>query len=194
MADAQAGYMTRSVDHFTESCVNPATRPQDALTHETVDHAISLLVLYMSVGVAPLMWKRDVVEAFRKVPIKHDATDLSVMSGSIFFCLLNIMTFSTFSRSHFFLLKKAKCHEKEGKKVSSGIFPVTYYCIGDPPEDPKKTCKSGTWNRKILEIGSSSCRCSTTSIGQEKETMTLGRCTRRGSRKDIGGSSVLERK
>ena len=55
----------------------PAIRPQDALTHETVDHFIPLLVMYMSVGVAPLMWKRDVAQAFRKVPIKHDATDLS---------------------------------------------------------------------------------------------------------------------
>ena len=71
------GMRTRSVDHFTESGVNPATRPQDALTHEKVDHFISLLVLYMSVGVAPLMWKRDVAQAFRRVPIKHDATDLS---------------------------------------------------------------------------------------------------------------------
>ena len=74
------GMKTRSVDHFTESGVNPTTRPQNALTHETVDHAISLLVLYMSVGVAPLMWKRDVAQAFRKVPIKHDATDLTEKS------------------------------------------------------------------------------------------------------------------
>ena len=43
------GMRTRLVDHFTESGVNPATRPQDTLTHETVDHFISLLVLYMSV-------------------------------------------------------------------------------------------------------------------------------------------------
>ena len=71
------GKKTRSVDHFTESGINPATRPQDALTHETADHFISLLVMYMSVGVAPLMWKRDVAQAFRKVPIKYDATDLS---------------------------------------------------------------------------------------------------------------------
>ena len=68
---------TRSVDHFPESGINPATRPQDALTHETVDHFVSLLVMYMSVGVAPLMRKRDVAQAFRKVTIKHDATDLS---------------------------------------------------------------------------------------------------------------------
>ena len=33
--------------------------------------------MYMSVGVAPLMWKRDVAQAFRKVPIKRAATDLS---------------------------------------------------------------------------------------------------------------------
>ena len=72
------GTRTRSVDHFTESGVNPATRPQDALTHETVDHFISLLVMYMSVGVAPLIWKRVVAQAFGKVPIKHDATDLSL--------------------------------------------------------------------------------------------------------------------
>ena len=31
----------------------------------------------MSVGVASLMWKRDVAKAFRKVSIKYDATDLS---------------------------------------------------------------------------------------------------------------------
>ena len=75
--ERQKGMRTRSVDHFTESGINPATRPQDALTHETADHFISLLVTYMSVGVAPLMWKRDVAKAFRKVPIKYDATDLS---------------------------------------------------------------------------------------------------------------------
>ena len=56
--------------------------------------------------------------------------------------LLNIMNFSMFSRSHFFLLKKAKCHEKEGKKVSSGILPVTYCFIGDPPEDPIKPARA----------------------------------------------------
>ena len=75
--ERQKGMRTRSVDHFTESGINPATRPQEALTHETVDHFISLLVMYMSVGVAPLMWKRDVAKAFGKVSIKHDATDLS---------------------------------------------------------------------------------------------------------------------
>ena len=101
VADAQAGYMTspvpvhdlslrfpshgdfqsgkkdgrepgtRSADHSTESGSNPA------LTHETADHFTSLLVIKMAVGVSPLMWKRDVAQAFRKVPIKHDATDLS---------------------------------------------------------------------------------------------------------------------
>ena len=52
------GTRTRSVDHFTESGINPATRPQDALAHETVDHFISLLVMYMSVGSAHVEARR----------------------------------------------------------------------------------------------------------------------------------------
>ena len=60
-------------------------------------------------------------------------------------------------------------------------------------------CKSGTSNN--LEIGSSSCLCSTTSIGQEKETKKLvfrmlknSRRTRRDSHRDIGRFSALETK
>ena len=52
---------------------------------------------------------------------------------------------------------------------------------------------------KNLEIVSSSCPCSTTSIGQRRESkrivfqiQTKSRCTRRDSRKDIGRSLVLE--
>ena len=71
------GVRTRPVDHFTESGINPATRPQDAIEHETVDHYISLLIFCMSSGVTPRMWKRDVAQAFRKVPIKHDSNDLA---------------------------------------------------------------------------------------------------------------------
>ena len=54
-------------------------------------------------------------------------------------------------------------------------------------------------NVKNSQIGSSSCRCSTTSIGQEMETMDIvfriqkeSRHTRRDSRRDTGSSSVLE--
>ena len=61
------------------------------------------------------------------------------------------------------------------------------------------SCKNGTSNPNSLEIATSSCRCSTTSHGQEKEMKRIGlsnpekksRCTRRDSRRDIGRSSVL---
>ena len=62
-------------------------------------------------------------------------------------------------------------------------------------------CKSGTLNLRNSQTGSSSCQCSTTSIGQEKEMMEFvfriqkkSRITRRDSRKDTGRSSVLEMK
>ena len=32
------GMQTRPVDHFTESGIEPSTRPSDAITHETADH------------------------------------------------------------------------------------------------------------------------------------------------------------
>ena len=62
-------------------------------------------------------------------------------------------------------------------------------------------CENGTLNLKNSLTGSSSCQCSTTSIGQGKETMDFAlrtqkksRNTRRDSRTDTGRSSVLETK
>ena len=60
-------------------------------------------------------------------------------------------------------------------------------------------CENGTSNLRNSQTGSSSCQCSTTSIGQSKETMEFvfriqkkPRNTRRYSRRDTGRSSVLE--
>ena len=62
-------------------------------------------------------------------------------------------------------------------------------------------CEEGILNQKNLEIVSSSCQCSMTSIGQRREKkrivfqiQTKSRCTRRDSRKDIVRSSVVETK
>ena len=62
-------------------------------------------------------------------------------------------------------------------------------------------CENGTSNLRNSQTGSSSCQCSTTSIGKEKETMEFvfriqkkSRITRQDSCKDIGCSSVLETK
>ena len=69
------GVRTRPVDHFTESGINPATHPKDAIMHETVDHFLALLLLSLTLGMSPRMWKRDVAQAFRKVPINHESVD-----------------------------------------------------------------------------------------------------------------------
>ena len=63
----------------------------------------------------------------------------------------------------------------------------------------RKICDNGTSNLKNSQIGSSSCQCSTTSIGQKKgndgiciSNSEKSRNTRRDSRRDTGRSSVLE--
>lgn len=61
---------TRSVDHFTESGINLSIQPADSPKHETLDHVVSLIILVMSLGISPQMWKRDISKAFRRVPIK----------------------------------------------------------------------------------------------------------------------------
>ena len=61
------GMRTRPVYDFTESGINPATRPLDAVTHETVDHVLSLLLVCLQGKTSPKMWKRDVSESFRRV-------------------------------------------------------------------------------------------------------------------------------
>ena len=63
------------------------------------------------------------------------------------------------------------------------------------------TCDNGTSNLRNSQTGASSCQCSTTPIGQEKETKEFvfriqkkSRNTRRDSRRDTGRFSVLETK
>ena len=65
----------------------------------------------------------------------------------------------------------------------------------------RRTCKIKTLNLESLKIESSSCQCSTTSIGQREEiqknvfqTPNKSRLTRRDSREDTWLSSVLETK
>ena len=62
-------------------------------------------------------------------------------------------------------------------------------------------CENGTSNLRNSQTRSSSCQCSTTSIGQSKKTMDFvfriqkkSRNTRKDSRRDTGRFSVLERK
>ena len=70
------GMRTRPVDHLTESGINPATRPLDAIIHETAEHFLSLLLVCLQGKMSPKMWKRDVSEALRRVPILPESQDL----------------------------------------------------------------------------------------------------------------------
>ena len=70
------GWRTRAVDHFTESLVNPATHPVDRVKHDTIDVLVWILLKYMEAACLPLMWKRDIQKAFRRVPIATSYHDL----------------------------------------------------------------------------------------------------------------------
>jgi len=70
------GWRTRVVDHMTESWQNPAMRPVDKVTHDCVDVLVYMLVAFLKAGVTPLMWKRDVSKAFRRLPVQCAHLDL----------------------------------------------------------------------------------------------------------------------
>ena len=83
---------------------------------------------------------------------------------------------------------------------SSGIFSQDFrHCRFF--KRSRMICENGTSNLRNSQTRSSSCQCSTTSIGQSKETMDFvfriqkkSRNTRKDSRRDTGRFSVLERK
>ena len=95
-------------------------------------------------------------------------------------------------------LTKKSWESTENQLNSSGIFSQDFrHCRFF--RKSRKFCKNGTLNLKNSQIGSSSCPCSTTSIGQEKATKEFvfqnqkkSRRMRRNSRRDTGRSSVLE--
>ena len=68
-------WRTRIVDHETESFVNPATQVCEAPRHDTLDVLCGIILMFLHAGVSPLMWKRDVSKAFRRVPIFHEHLD-----------------------------------------------------------------------------------------------------------------------
>ena len=71
------GWRTRTVDHATESLINGATFPSDRVHHDTIDVLICILLMFMTAGFEPRMWKRDVSKAFRRCPISVEHLDLS---------------------------------------------------------------------------------------------------------------------
>ena len=96
------------------------------------------------------------------------------------------------------LLTKNYWESMENQLSSSEMFPHdSHHCRF--LRETRMICKNGTLNLIHLESELSSCQCSMTSIGHEKETMIFvfrlqkkSRCTRRDSRRDFGRSWVLE--
>ena len=71
------GWRTRTVDHATESLINGATFPSDRVHHDIIDVLICILLMFMTAGFEPRMWKRDVSKAFRRCAIFVEHIDLS---------------------------------------------------------------------------------------------------------------------
>ena len=67
--ERSSGWRTRVVDHATESGLRPATTPADKVYHDGVPVLVAILLLFMSLGVRMVMWKRDISKAFRRVPV-----------------------------------------------------------------------------------------------------------------------------
>ena len=75
--EREAGWRTRIVDHKTESEVNCATQPSDKLAHDTIDVLVSMLRMFLVAGLMPVLWKRDIGMAFRRLAIATQHLDLS---------------------------------------------------------------------------------------------------------------------
>ena len=63
------GWRTRTVHHFSEGGINNATRPAGRIVHQALHHRIFLVMMFMRMGMEPLMFKHDVRKAYRTIPI-----------------------------------------------------------------------------------------------------------------------------
>lgn len=71
------GWRTRVVDHKTESGINYAIIPVDKITHDSVDNLVECILYMVKANVEVELWKRDISQAFRRVPIAQKHLDLS---------------------------------------------------------------------------------------------------------------------
>ena len=102
--ERQAGWKTRIVDDCSESGVNMATQAQEKLKNDGID-ILALMARSMArTGRQPLLWKRDIESAFRKLPIEVDHHDLTyvvfMVHGEAFVAQHIAMPFGTTSAVH----------------------------------------------------------------------------------------------
>ena len=74
-----SGWRTRVVYHSTEAGTNDGTKPGSSPKHDTVDALVFILLTMMRLGLSPLMFKRDISQAFRRVPIRKEHLDLAAV-------------------------------------------------------------------------------------------------------------------
>ena len=66
------GWRTRVVDHASESGINMCTRPQDRVKRDTLDTLANVALEFYDQDCDIRLWKRDVSQAFRRVPVAAD--------------------------------------------------------------------------------------------------------------------------
>ena len=71
------GWRTRVVDHCTESGLNVACRISDHPTHDTLDVLVAIVERCISLGIDVEMFKGDVSQAFRRLPVAERHLDLA---------------------------------------------------------------------------------------------------------------------
>ena len=64
-----SGWRTRAVDDMTEMLLNPATEQSDKQVNETVLHLVWMLLFFCQASLDVDMWKRDIQNAFRRLPV-----------------------------------------------------------------------------------------------------------------------------
>ena len=64
------GWRTRAVDDMTEMQMNPCTEQSDRQVNAIVLSLIWMLLAFSHANCAATMWKRDIQNAFRRLPAK----------------------------------------------------------------------------------------------------------------------------
>ena len=62
---------------MVESETNPATVTTGKISHDTIDTLVQMVVFFLTRGLVPFLWKRDISRAFRRLPILVAHLDVS---------------------------------------------------------------------------------------------------------------------
>ena len=66
------GWRTRAVDDMTEMQLNPATEQTDRQVNASVLTLVWILLMFLQAGIESRLWKRDIQNAFRRLPVRAE--------------------------------------------------------------------------------------------------------------------------